>query len=158
MEKFMNVETICLDKKFINSQMRNIPKYFYGFLSKEEIKSDLYFTICKLSNSRVKIATNNLFFYIRTCFINTLKKSIRDKQYYAEKHCSLDYAYNKTYEVELETNVALCAYLQTLPEQLLNDLTEFVLGKKNKEEIIANPSLKKINVNRVLEKLDYLLG
>lgn len=155
----MNAELLCEDKKFINSQMNNIPKYFYGFFSKDEIKSDLYITICNLAaNSKKVIKKENLFFYVRTCFLNTLKNSLRDKQYYSDKHYSLEYANNVTYEMQPFHEVELHAYLSSLPEELLSDLTEFALGQKNKEEIVANPSFKKINVDRILDKLDNLIG
>lgn len=154
----MNAETLCNNKKFISAQMRSLPKYIYGFLSKDEIKSDLYLTIFRALNSKYKITPSNLFNYIRCCFINTLRNSIRDQQQYASKHCSLEYAYNSTYVEKNEEEAELCAYLSSLSDTLLNELTEFALGKKNKEEIIANPSLNKLNVDRVLEKLDYLLS
>ncbi len=155
----MNAETICRDKRFINSQMRNIPKYFYGYFSKDEIKSDLYFTICNLiCNGTKTIKKENLFFYVRTCFINTLRNSLRDKQYFTDKHCSLEYANNVTYEIQPFHELELQAYLQSLPEELLSDLTQFALGQKNKEEIVSNPSFKKINIDRILDKLDALVG
>ena len=158
MEKFMNAETLCSDKKFISAQMRSLPKYVYGFLSKDEIKSDLYLTICKAVNTKNKIPASSVFNYIRCCFLNTLKNSIRDQQQYASKHCSLECAYNQTYTPKDQDEAVLHAYLTSLPDTLLGELTEFALGKKNKEEIIANPSLNKLNVDRVLEKLDCLLG
>lgn len=158
MEKFMNAETICNDKKFIAAQMRSLPKYVYGFLSKDEIKSDLYLTICRVMNAKVKVAPSNIFKYIRCSFLNTLKNSIRDQQQYATKHCSLEYAYNQTYTPKDQDEAVLHAYLTSLPDTLLGELTEFALGKKNKEEIIANPYLSGLNVDRVLEKLDHLLG
>lgn len=158
MEKFMNAETLCNDKKFIASQMRSLPKYIYGFLSKDEIKSDLFLTIYNVVNSKAKIAPSKIFNYIRCCFLNTLKNSIRDQQQYASKHYPLEYAHNLTYVEKDEEEAELCAYLTSLPDFLLGELTEFALGKKNKEEIIANPSLNGLNVDRVLEKLDCLLG
>ena len=157
MGNFMNAETLYRDKKFVNAQLSSVPRYFWGQLSPDEIKSDLALAICTCVKTFDSTKSNNIAPYIRRSFINNIKNTLRDKQFIKESEAPLEAAYSHTYEDQPIEKRELIAYLSSLPNTLLSDLTEFVLGKKNKEEIVSNPSFKKINIDRILSKLDGLL-
>jgi len=160
MEKFMtaNPETILFNSEFIKSQMRQVPSIYWANLSKEEIKSELDLTICNCC----KYYDPNrgpLFYYVKRSFHNALRRLLDTMNYQRKFEVPLEYAYGASYETKevQEQESSLMAYLKDLPSDLIPELTDFVLGKKNKEELTSNPSFKKVNIDRILSNLDHLL-
>lgn len=157
MENFMNAEKLYIDDKFISDQLKFVPKYFRDQISKDEIKSDLALAICACAKYFDPKKGKNISPYVRLSFMRNLQKTVRDKQFYLDSEAPLEAANNLTYEDKPTENIELITYLSLLPNDLLGELTEFALGKKNKEEIVSNPSFKKLNINRIIEKLDQLV-
>ena len=153
----MNAEKLYTDNKFISDQLKSVPKYFRDQISKDEIKSDLALAICACVKQFDPKKGKNISPYIRLSFMRNLQKTVRDKQFYLDSEAPLEAANSLTYEDKPRENIELITYLSSLPNDLLGELTEFALGKKNKEEIVSNPSFKKLNINRIIEKLDQLV-
>lgn len=152
----MNADTLYSNKSFISKQLKYVPFYFRSYLSKEEIRSELNMAIvncCKTYNPK----KGDIFPYVRTAFLNRMKNLARDKSFYEQSEVSLSAAYDMTYEEKDPEYVELLTYLSSLPNELLEDLTLFVLGKKNKEQVVSNPSFVRLNVDRVIQKLDFIL-
>lgn len=157
MENSMNAEELYTNKKFISDQLKSVPKFFSDQMSKDEIKSDLALAICACVKQFDPQKGKNISPYVRRSFIRNLQHTLRNKQFFLDIEAPIEAAYNFTYEDKQNESMELTAYLSTLPNDLLGELTEFALGKKNKEEIVANPSFKKLNINRIIEKLDQLV-
>ena len=153
----MNAEQLYTNSQFISEQLKKVPKYFRDQMSTDEIRSDLSLAICSCVRFFDPEKGSDIFPYIRKSFIRNLQRTLKDKQFYQETEAPLEAAANITYEDQKLENAELLAYLSSLPNNLLGELTEFVLGKKKKEEIIDNPSNRKLNINRILYQLDQLV-
>jgi hypothetical protein len=151
-----NPEVIVNDKVFISNQMKYVPYRFKEFLSQEEIRAELNFTIVNCSK-KFNPRRGTIFNYVQRSFINNLNTLARDRSFFYETEAPISAAFDMTYTENNPEEAELMAYLHSLPVDLLTDLTDFVLGKKNKEEIIANPSFQRINIDRVIENLDCLI-
>tara|TARA_R110000868_G_scaffold27008_1_gene103256 strand:- start:25 stop:483 length:459 start_codon:yes stop_codon:yes gene_type:complete len=148
--------SICEDNKFILKQLKYVPYIYRSSLSDDEIRSELNIAMvncCKGFDPK----KGSIFPYVQRAFFNGMKNLFRDKSFYSQSEVSLSEAYSVTYTEEEPEHLELIVYLSSLPNELLVDLTEFALGKKNKEEIVSNPSFFKLDVSRVIEKLDFLL-
>lgn len=154
----VTVEYFCSDKKLINKLIKYLPHYIKSQLSKDEIVSDLNITLCNCAIGFNPEACNgNAFPYVRRAFINNLNKTLRDKQFFAESEAPLEAAYGMTYTQEEPEEHELMAYISSLPDILLESLTEFALGKKNKQELIDSPCFARMDIDRILDKLDALV-
>lgn len=152
----LTVEDLCCNKQFINDQIKRTPHWMKSKLTNNEIRSELNLAICtciKTFNSK----RGNIFGYVRSVFINNMRRAIRNNQFFTDIEAPLDAAYGLTYKEKEPEEIELLAYLSSLPDPLLESLTEFVMGKKNKDEIVSNPSFKKLNIDRIIDKLDSLL-
>lgn len=147
---------LCEDKSFISKQLKYVPYFYRSSLEKDEIRSELNMAIIKCCK-HFDPKKGKIFPYVQRAFLNGLKKLANDKSFYSSVEVGLDEAYSVTYMDKEPEHLELLAYLSSLPNDLLEDLTQFALGKKNKEEIVSNPSFFKLDVERVIEKLDFLL-
>lgn len=154
----VTVEYFYSDKKFIAKQLKYLPHYIKSQLSKDEIMSDLNVTLCNCATGfNPDKCGGNAFPYVRKAFLNNLHKTLRDKQFFEETEAPLESAYGITYIPEEPEEYELMAYLSSLPDILLESLTEFALGKKNKQELIDSPCFIKMDIDRILDKLDALV-
>lgn len=151
MEIFMKVENF-VNKKFTNGIIRSLPKVFHDVFTWDEIQSEVYFAIVNSSKSYDSKKTG-VFNFVRHNTINLLNVKLRKLLMVREREVPIEAAYEKSYSTN-HNDVELLAYFRTLPTEWLSELTEFVLGKKKKEEIaISNdPSF-----DRVLEKIDMMV-
>ena len=149
----MLTESLINDKNFIRKQLKYVPKKFWIFLSRDEIESELNLAIFNCSKTyNIKLGT--MFGFVKHAFINNLNNALRDKSFYMEMEVPISAAYNMQCKEESRDSIELMSYISELPTELVIALTDFLLGQKNKEEIVSNPSFKKINVDRILSKLD----
>lgn len=151
-----NTAVLCKDNKFISKQLKYVPYIYRSSLSEDEIRSELNMAIvncCQRFNSK----RGHIFPYVQRAFFNGMKNLFRNKSFYEQSEAPLEAAYGMTYTAEEPEHLELMAYLSSLPDELLADLTEFVLGKKNKEQIVSNPSFAKLDVDRIIQKLDFIL-
>lgn len=154
MERFMKAETLISDKNFVKSLMTRVPNMFFANFNSDEIKSEVYLAIYKAApifNPQKGRMVN----FVYSILINQLNNKLRENIEIRQNEVPLEAAYSKTYMGEQDSHTELLAYFRTLPSEWLSDLTEFVLGKKKKEEIaISNdPSFE-----RVLNKIDSLIA
>lgn len=142
---------------FISGQLRMVPKMFYNYMSHEEIKSELYITIGRCVE-KFDPKRGNIFFFVKKSLFNALKRIIEDQRYYSDTEVPIEYAYGLTYETKNESEQELLAYLSSFPDDVLNELTDFVLGKKNKDELKKSPPFERIDVERIISSLDSLVS
>jgi hypothetical protein len=149
----MKVENLLNDKNFVKSIMRKIPSYFFSNFSSDEIRSEVYFAIMN-SSKYYDPKKGSIFNLVRYNTINLLNSKLHELIKIKENEVPIEAAYGRTY-VHEDKHDELLAFFRTLPSEWLADLTEFVLGKKKKEEIaISNdPSF-----DRVLEKIDMMVS
>ena len=152
----MNADTLYSNKQFLSKILKSVPYIYRSNLSEDEIRSELNMAIvncCRNFNPK----RGNIFPYVRTAFFNGLKNLFRNKSFNEQAEVSLSAAYDLTYEEKDPEYIELITYLSSLPVDLLEDLTQFALGKKNKEQVVSNPSFIKLNVDRIIQKLDFIL-
>lgn len=151
----MKPEQLVVDRNLIKSIMKGIPKMFFSTFSPDEIRSEIYFAIYK-ANNKFDPKKGRLINFVSRIVVNALNKKLVEHIQIRQNECPLEAAYSKTYtqSYESDCDLTLLAYFRTLPEEWITELTEFVLGKKKKEEIaISNdPSFE-----RVLSKIDCLI-
>lgn len=152
----MIIDSLCNDNKFISKQLKYVPYIYRTSLSSDEIRSELNMAMVQCSK-KFDPKKGNIFPYVQRAFFNGMNNLFKIKSFNKESEVSLSFASQVSYTEEEPEHLELMAYLSSLPDELLNDLTEFALGKKNKEEIVSNPSFKMLNVERVIEKLDFLI-
>lgn len=152
----MTPEKLIEDKNFISAVLKSVPWKISNNFSKDEIKSELYMTLCiccknydpmfgKLKNYVVAALCNNL--------ISELKK--KEKQKAIER--PLEYAENLTYTLNFEDS-NFKEYIKGLPQHFVEDLTKFALGKIKKEDLLK-PSygIDAVVLERILRKIDSYL-
>jgi len=149
----MKVEKVLNDKNFIKNVMKKIPPYFYSNFSSDEIRSEVYFAIIN-SSKYYDPKKGSLLNLVRFNAINLLNTKLQNLIRVRENEVPIEAAYGRTY-VHEDKHDELLAFFRTLPTEWLEDLTEFALGKKKKEEITisSDPSFE-----RVLEKIDMMVS
>lgn len=150
-------ESLAKNYGFISGQMRLVPKAFYKHLSYDEIKSELYITIGRCVE-KFDPKRGNIFFFVKKSLSNALKRMIEDQRYYSETEVPLEHAYGLSYEPKNEAEQELLSYLGHFSDDILNELTDFVLGKKNKDELQKSPSFERVDVDRIINSLDLLVS
>lgn len=150
-------ESLTRNYGFVSGQLRLVPKMFYNYMSHEEIKSELYITIGRCVE-KFDPKRGNIFYFVKKSLHNALKRIIENQRYYSETEVPIEHAYGLTYEPKNESEQELLAYLSSFSDDVLNKLTDFVLGKKNKDELKKSPPFERIDVDRLIGSLDLLVS
>lgn len=152
----MTPEKLVADKNFVGAVLRSIPWNISSNFTSDDLKSELYMTLCiccknydphlgKLKNYVVSALCNNL--------ITELNK--RDRISYYER--PLEVASNASYSLDFEDSY-FREYVKDLPPKFVEDLTQFVLGKTKKEDLLKSSyGLDDVVLERILAKLDSYL-
>ena len=152
----MNAASLINDKKFVKDQLRNVRKSTRSILSKDEIQSDLHMAIVNCAE-RFDPKKGDIFTYVRYSFFNMMRRSVADRLFLNSVEAPLEAAFDRTYEDNDPEDYSLRAYISTMPQELVEGLTDLVLGKKTKDDLLSKPSFQKINIDRILEKLDGII-
>jgi len=151
------IEKLAKDKAFISRQICKLPNRIKSAFPFSEMRAELFYLLVK---ALPKFDENKgaLGDYIQVVFYRSMQKLFQEKMDRNKTERSISAAGSLYYnDHNKDGNQELYAYLSSLPEALLSDLTEFALGKKNRAEIISNPAHIKVDVDRVLSKLDALV-
>lgn len=150
----MDIENIVKNKNFTANIYNGIPPYLRAFFSKDEIKSEYYFTlvICSKSFDPHKGSLKN---YVLRSLTNNLMNRHREQQYINSFEKPMEHAESLSYTPKYEDE-NLLTYLKGLPEPFVNQLTEFALGKIKEDDIRKYPdcSYDHSVVGRIIDKID----
>lgn len=153
MENCMNANKLCVDKNFVKSVMKKLPKFIFSNYSSEEIKSEVYISIYKASKN-FDPKKGRLVDFVSKITVNHLIENIAIKNDINKHEVPIEAAYGKTYITENETHTELLAYFRTMPTEWLEELTDYVLGKKKKEDIT---SISDSSFESVVEQIDAMI-
>lgn len=152
----MTPDKLVADKNFVGAVLRSIPYNISNNFTTDDLRSELYMTLCvccknydphigKLKNYVVSALCNNL--------LTELKK--REKIAYYER--PLEAACNSSYSLDFEDS-HFREYLKDMPKKFVEDLTQFVLGKTKKEDLLKSSyGMDSVVLERILDKLDSYL-
>lgn len=152
----MTPDKLVADKNFVGAVLRSIPYNISNNFTTDDLRSELYMTLCvccknydphigKLKNYVVSALCNNL--------LTELKK--REKIAYYER--PLEAACNSSYSLDFEDS-HFREYLKDMPKKFVEDLTQFVLGKTKKEDLLKSSyGMDSVVLERILDKVDSYL-
>lgn len=152
----INPLDLLKNKAFVNSQLAYIRPVAWNIMSRSEIMSDLNLAIVDCCR-KYDPTKGRIFNYVQAAFRNILNASINDRLFFFNSEVDLSYADQLSYSEPEPDDVGLHAYIASLPEDLIADLQQLVLGKIKKDDLEKRPSYRKINIDRVLEKLDGII-
>jgi hypothetical protein len=152
----INPLNLLKNKTFINSQLMYIRPVAWNVMSRSEIMSDLNLAIIDCCR-KYDPSKGKMFNYVQAAFRNILNASINNRLFFLNSEVELSYASEISYSEQEPDDVGLHTYIASLPEELITDLQQLVLGKIKKDDLQSNPSYRKMNIDRILEKLDGII-
>ena len=158
MANITNQINLTNNSKFLARQIARLPHYFKQYYSFHEIQSEMVIIIaqcCKGFNPKKGTISN----FVNKTALKVFKQKIAEIILTRKTERPLEFAQNVTYAFQDPSEVRLSRFLKSLPNALVDDLTEYTEGQKEKGAILRTPyvGIGLIDLNKLMRKIDDLL-
>lgn len=156
MENF-STQTLLNNTKFLNRQIAKLPRYYKHYYSLHELQSEMVVIIsnCIKNFNPKKGSIGN---FVNKTAIKVLgakiKKTITERTF----ERPLEFAQTASYAFQDPSDVKLSRFLKSLPADLIEDLTAYTEGKKEKGAILQTPyRVGLLDMRKLLKTIDGLM-
>lgn len=152
-----SIQTLLNNTKFINRQIASLPKHYKYYFSFEELQSEMVLIIssCVKNFNPKKGSIKNFVNKTANKIIGAkIKKTLTDRTF----ERPLEFAHKASYAFQDPSDVKLTRFLKSLPNDLIEDLTAYTEGKKEKGAILQTPyRVGLLDMRKLLKTIDSLM-
>lgn len=156
MENF-SIQTLLNNTKFINKQVLYLPKHYRYYFTFEELQSEMVLIIssCVKNFNPKKGSIGN---FVKKTAIKVIGAKVRKMMNERVFERPLEFAQTASYAFQDPADVKLARFLKSLPSDLIEDLTAYTEGKKEKGAILQTPyRVGLLDMRKLLKTIDGLM-